>query len=80
MHINKEDLKMLTLEQMKKQVSKCQLSFDEENKEVWITKGTGQTNWVQLSYDRAIEWINVGIDDIDCRSKEEMLKLLNSWK
>lgn len=71
---------MLTLEQMKERVLNYQMSFDEDFKEVLITHGSGQTTWVKVSYDRAIDWVNVGIDDLDCRSKDEMLELLNKWK
>lgn len=71
---------MLTLEKMKEQVNNYQITFDEYSKEAFITKGFGQTNWVKVSIKRAIDWVNVGIDDIDCRDKKEMLDLLNSWK
>ena len=70
---------MLTLEQMKERVSNYMILFDEDLKEVSITKGSGQTTWVTISTKRAIEWVEAGIDDLDCRSKNEMLELLNSW-
>lgn len=70
---------MLTLEKMKEQVNKFQITFDEYSKEAFVTKGLGQTNWVKVSIERAIDWVNVGIEDIDCRDKQDMLDLLNSW-
>jgi hypothetical protein len=71
---------MLKLEQMKEQVSNYMIEFNEVFKEVRVTKGSGQTNSVKVSIKRAMEWIEVGIKDLDCRSKQEMLDLLDSWK
>ena len=68
---------MLSLEQMKQQVEKYQLWFNEDAQRVYLLKDKGN---VKLSIVRAIDWVNAGIDDLDCRSKDEMLKLLNSWK
>lgn len=69
---------MLSKEKMVQQVSKYQISFDMENKEVFIAKD-GNDDWVNLTYKRAIEWVEAGIDDLDCRSQEKMLTILNSW-
>ena len=71
---------MLTLEKMKERVSKYQMYFDDDFKEVLITQGVGQTRWVKVSYDRARQWIEAGIDDLDCKSKEQMLELIDSWE
>ena len=71
---------MKTLDQMKQEVSKYQMWFDQNDKKVFITKGSGQTTWVKVSYKRALQWVEVGIDDLDCRSKEEMIELINSWE
>lgn len=71
---------MLKLEQMKEQVSNYMIEFDEVFKEVNITKGSGQTSWVTVSIERAIQWVEAGIKDNDCRTKQEMLDLLESWK
>lgn len=68
---------MLNNEQMKQQAEKYQLYFDEIQEQVFLLKPKGH---VRITTQRAIEWVNVGIDDLDCRSKERMLELLNSWK
>ena len=70
---------MLTLEQMKERVADYMIEFDVDFKEASITKGSGQTTWVTVSTKRAIQWVEAGIEDLDCRSKERMLELLNSW-
>jgi len=67
---------MLNQEKMKEQVHKYQLCFIEDSKIVCLIKPKGD---VKLSIERAIEWVNAGIDDIDCRSKKEMLEMLNTW-
>ena len=67
---------MLNQEKMKEQVHKYQLCFIEDSKIVCLIKPKGD---VELSIERAIEWVNAGIDDLDCRSKEQMLEILNSW-
>jgi hypothetical protein len=72
-----EELKMLSVDKMKDQVSKYMLSFDISSKEVYLIKPRGD---VKISTERAIEWVEVGIDDLDCRSKVRMLEILNSWK
>lgn len=68
---------MLTLEQMKNKLDDYQLAFVEDEKMIYLIKSKGQ---VKLSIERAIEWVNAGIDDLDCRTKNQMLELLNSWK
>lgn len=70
---------MLTLEQMKERVDNYMITFDVDFKEASITKGAGQTTWVTVSNKRAIQWVEAGIQDLDCRSKERMLELLNTW-
>jgi len=71
---------MLSPERMKEQVYNYQISFDERIKEAYVIKGSGNSSkWVKVTTQRAIEWVNAGIDDIDCRSKKEMLEMLNSW-
>lgn len=69
---------MLNQQKMTEQVSKYQMGFVLDTKEVFIIKDSND-EWVKVSYKRAVEWINAGIDDIDCRSKEQMLKLVSSW-
>ena len=71
---------MLTLEQMKERVSKYLMEFDEDLKRILITHGVGQTRWVEVTYKRARQWVEAGIDDIDCKSKEKMLELINTWE
>lgn len=71
---------MKTLDQMKQEVSKYQIWFDEDSQKVFITKGSGQTTWVKVSYKRALQWIEAGINDLDCRSKQEMNEIVNSWE
>ena len=71
---------MLSLERMKEQVKDYQIYFDESDEKVYITKGSGMTNWIKISYKRALKWINVGIDDLDCRSKQEMINLISLWE
>jgi hypothetical protein len=70
---------MLTVEKMKEQLEDYQMWFDESQKKVYIAKGCGTVNWVKVSYKRALQWIQVGIDDLDCRTEEEMINLINSW-
>lgn len=69
---------MLNSVRMNEQVSKYLMSIEDDCKKVYIVKD-GSQNWVKISTERAIEWVNAGIEDIDCRSKEEMLQILNSW-
>ena len=69
---------MLSPERMKEQAPKYQIYFDEDTKEALIAKDSNQT-WVKVSIKRAIDWVNAGIDDLDCRSKKEMLEMLNTW-
>lgn len=68
---------MLNQQKMTEQVSRYQMGFVLDSKEVFIIKDSND-EWVKVSYKRAVEWINAGIDDIDCRSKEQMLKLVSS--
>jgi len=70
---------MLTLEQMKERVDNYMITFDVDFKEASITKGIGQTTWVTVSNKRAMQWVEAGIQDLDCRSKERMLELINTW-
>lgn len=70
---------MLTQLQMKEQVQNYQICFDTDRKQASIIKGSGQGTWLNISIERAIDWVNAGIDDLDCRTKEEMLTLLKSW-
>ena len=67
---------MLSTAQMKEQAPNYSLCFIEDSKIVCLIKPKGD---VKLSIERAIEWVNAGIDDLDCRSKEQMLEILNSW-
>lgn len=67
---------MLKQEQMKEQVNKYQIEISEWNQTVYLLKPKGQ---VKLSTARAIAWVEAGIDDLDCRSKEQMLEILKSW-
>ena len=67
---------MLNPERMKEQAPKYQLSIDSYSKEVYLIKSSGD---VQISTKRAIGWVNAGIDDLDRRSKEQMLEILKSW-
>lgn len=67
---------MLSIAQMKEQAPKYQLCFVEDSKQVFLIKPKSD---MKLSSERAIEWVNAGVDDLDCRSKEQMLMLLNSW-
>lgn len=67
---------MLNTEKMLQQVKNYQLEILENSKEIFLNKPSGD---VKLTVKRAIEWVNVGIKDLDCRSKEEMLELFNSW-
>lgn len=67
---------MLSTAQMKEQAPNYSLCFCEDVKVVYLIKSKGD---VKISIERAIEWVNAGVDDLDCRSKEQMLTLLNSW-
>ena len=68
---------MLTKKQMLEQVSDYILSIQEGSKTVYLAKGRGA--WVVITPERAIEWVKVGIDELDCLDAEEMLEILNSW-
>jgi hypothetical protein len=70
---------MLTVEKMKEQLEDYQMWFDESQKKVYIAKGCGTVNWVKVSYKRALEWVNVGIDDLDCRTEKEMIETIKLW-
>lgn len=61
-------------EQMREDAKKYLLAFGE--KEVWLVKGNG---YVEITAKRAIDWVLAGIDDLDCRSEQKMLDLLNEW-
>jgi hypothetical protein len=63
-------------EQMREDARKYMLAFGEDSKEVWLMKGQ---SFVTITAKRAIDWVMAGIDDLDCRSEEEMLELLNQW-
>ena len=67
---------MLNNEKMLQEVKSYQLEIMEDTKEIYLSKRSGA---VKLSIKRAIEWVNLGITDLDCRTKSEMLKLFNSW-
>lgn len=69
---------MLKPEQMKEQAPRFLIEFDEISKQVVLTKDTSKSG-VLISTKRAIQWVNAGVEDLECRSKEEMLELLNSW-
>lgn len=66
---------MLSREKMKERIKKYDwvLWFDETMRKVYLNFE------VKLSYQRALEWIEVGITDFDCRTKEQMIELINSW-
>lgn len=63
---------MKSLEEMKKSIAKNEyiMAFDDES--IYLMKGNG--SYVEISPDRAKEWIEAGIKDLDCRNKEKMLK------
>jgi hypothetical protein len=67
---------MVQKEQMKLEALKYLLSFETWNQTVFLVKKKGA---VKLTYQRALEWVEAGIDDLECRSKEEMIDLLNTW-
>lgn len=67
---------MLNREQMKQRIKEedyC-LCIYEEDEQVWLLKHRGE---VRITPQRAIEWVEAGIEDLDCRSKETMLEVLN---
>lgn len=70
---------MLNLEQMKQAIKSndYMLNFVETSKEVYLLKYTGD---IQLTVKRAIQWVEAGISDLDCRTQEEMLQILKSWE
>ena len=65
---------MKSVEQMKLEAKKYLLSIDDSAGEVYLVKKSG---YVQISAKRAIDWVNAGIDDLDCRSTERLLEILN---
>jgi len=67
---------MVKKEQMQLEALKYLLSFEEWNKTVFLVKRKGA---VKLTYKRALEWVEAGIEDLGCRSKEEMIGLLKNW-
>lgn len=69
---------MLKPEQMKEHAHRYLIEFDEISKQVVLTKDTSKSG-VLISTKRAIQWVNAGVEDLECRTKEEMLELLNSW-
>lgn len=67
---------MLTLQQMEQQVDKYLLEFIEDDKEIYLLKTKGE---VKITCERALQWIEAGITDLDCRRKNEMIELINEW-
>lgn len=63
-------------DKMKEQARNYLLEIKEEEKRCYLLKSKGE---VEITPKRAIEWVNADIDDLDCRSKKEMLEILNSW-
>ena len=67
---------MIKSNHMEEQAQKYCLGFVLDDKEVYLCKHQSD---VKLTTKRAIDWVNAGITDLDCRSKEKMLEILNSW-
>ena len=70
-----EEKKMLSQNKMKEQARKYILTIESDGT-AYILKSNA---WVKVSIKRAIEWVNAGIDSLEGYSKEEMLKLLNTY-
>lgn len=73
----KGENKMLKPEQMKERANEYELYFYESAKEVYISHNGDE--YVKIKPQRAKLWVEAGIQDLDCRTKQEMLDLLNSW-
>lgn len=69
---------MLTPERMKEVVPNYLIQIDEDTKSIAITKG-GRSDWIRISVKRAIDWVNAGIEDLDGRSQDELLEILENW-
>lgn len=69
---------MISKDKMKQEAINYTMHFNEDFKHVSFTNGR-YSDWIKLSYKRAIEWVEAGVQDLDCRSKKEMLELLNQW-
>lgn len=67
---------MLTLQQMEQQVDKYLLEFIEDDKQIYLLKTKGE---VVITCERALQWVEAGIKDLDCRRKNEMIELINEW-
>ena len=70
---------MVNLDRMKQQAKRYQLAFDKTSKEIYLIS-YAKSGDIKISYLRALEWIEAGIADIDCRSKEKMIELIQSWR
>jgi hypothetical protein len=70
---------MLNPEKMKEAVrnNNYMIEILDSDKEAYLIKTAH--NQVKITTNRAIAWVEAGIKDLDCRSKEEMLKILRSW-
>ena len=69
---------MLSNEKMRDQASKYLIDVCEEYKECVITRG-GNSNWVAVSLKRALQWVEAGIEDLNCKSQKEMKELIEGW-
>lgn len=69
---------MLSNENMRAEAKKYLIEINEEERSIAITKGR-HSNWISISVTRAIEWVNAGIEDLEGKSKKQMLEILNGW-
>lgn len=66
---------MKSVEQMRLDANKYLLQIYEDDGECYLVKNSG---FVKVSVKRAIDWVNAGITDIDCRDTNKMLTILNT--
>lgn len=66
---------MKSVEQMKLEASKYLLQIYKNDGECYLVKHSG---YVKISVKRAIDWVNAGIKDIDCKDTNKMLEVLNT--
>jgi tRNA(Phe) wybutosine-synthesizing methylase Tyw3 len=67
---------VLDNQKMREQAQKYILEIDVKERAAYLLKHKGG---ITLSTERAIEWVNAGIDSLEGYSKKEMLEILKKW-
>lgn len=68
---------MLKSQNMKNHLKDYLLIIDTYSHEISLMKNNGDS--VNITPKRAMEWVLEGIQELECKTKAEMISILNNW-